>query len=247
MSEPDGNLRDRIVRLLTERPAVDWRLFPENNLSRQSIQNTLVNRPAVDWQMIPVPPPPPSDNAAAAPLGPQIRLRDAPPGARPQMRFPRPVADDSQGLGFAPGMRRRRQPPPPPPPPPVQEAVSEPMMTILNFDGARQESDMALAARFHGYMPEQKQQMPARQVPRERLLHPLLQRLPNIETQIETYPTRDLEQVDKENTTECSICYEPWQSAQKVRTLPCLHYFHVACIDRWLRQNMSCPQCRHRL
>ena len=28
------------------------------------------------------------------------------------------------------------------------------------------------------------------------------------------------------------------------RRLPCMHLFHVACVDQWLVQNKKCPICR---
>jgi len=45
----------------------------------------------------------------------------------------------------------------------------------------------------------------------------------------------------------CSICMEDYIIEYTVRTLPCKHYFHVNCIDPWLRRNASCPDCRHKL
>jgi len=45
----------------------------------------------------------------------------------------------------------------------------------------------------------------------------------------------------------CSICMDDYIIAYTVRTLPCKHYFHVECIDPWLRRNASCPDCRHKL
>ena len=44
---------------------------------------------------------------------------------------------------------------------------------------------------------------------------------------------------------ECAVCLEPWMVGDEVRTLPCLHRLHTACIDPWLRQNATCPVCKY--
>ncbi|PWA97208.1 Zinc finger, RING/FYVE/PHD-type [Artemisia annua] len=46
-------------------------------------------------------------------------------------------------------------------------------------------------------------------------------------------------------TTECSICLGEFVDGEKVRVLPeCSHEFHVKCIDKWLKEHTSCPNCR---
>ena len=47
-----------------------------------------------------------------------------------------------------------------------------------------------------------------------------------------------------ENWTQCPICLDDFEAGNEVRTLPCTHTFHVACIDAWLRLNVKCPHCR---
>ncbi|CAA7392743.1 unnamed protein product [Spirodela intermedia] len=44
----------------------------------------------------------------------------------------------------------------------------------------------------------------------------------------------------------CSVCLEQVYAGELVRILPCLHQFHVACIDPWLRQQGTCPVCKYR-
>jgi hypothetical protein len=34
------------------------------------------------------------------------------------------------------------------------------------------------------------------------------------------------------------------QSGDQLRVLPCWHNFHVACIDKWLEINRTCPTCK---
>ena len=42
----------------------------------------------------------------------------------------------------------------------------------------------------------------------------------------------------------CSICLEECSSTLQQRILPCMHKFHVACIERWLDTQTTCPECR---
>lgn len=42
----------------------------------------------------------------------------------------------------------------------------------------------------------------------------------------------------------CSICLDKLNPNVTVRRLPCLHIFHIKCIDKWLKQNKKCPICR---
>jgi len=39
----------------------------------------------------------------------------------------------------------------------------------------------------------------------------------------------------------CAICTEVISAGQQVRTLPCSHLFHFACIDNWLGRVPRCP------
>ena len=39
----------------------------------------------------------------------------------------------------------------------------------------------------------------------------------------------------------CAVCYEDMACGDLVRRLPCLHYFHMACIDKWLHVKATCP------
>lgn len=47
------------------------------------------------------------------------------------------------------------------------------------------------------------------------------------------------------DTTECPICTAEWANNEELRKLNmCGHYFHRACIDRWLEDHVNCPLCR---
>eukprot|EP00927_Polykrikos_kofoidii_P066007 TRINITY_DN61685_c0_g1_i1.p1 TRINITY_DN61685_c0_g1~~TRINITY_DN61685_c0_g1_i1.p1 ORF type:complete len:414 (-),score=65.30 TRINITY_DN61685_c0_g1_i1:44-1285(-) len=47
--------------------------------------------------------------------------------------------------------------------------------------------------------------------------------------------------------TDCAVCCDDYHPGDEIRTLPCLHMFHAACIDDWLLSDMpgarSCPVC----
>ncbi|KAJ5919365.1 hypothetical protein N7466_010308 [Penicillium verhagenii] len=47
--------------------------------------------------------------------------------------------------------------------------------------------------------------------------------------------------------TDCAICRENVAANSDVIVLPCEHWFCVRCITTWLRDNNSCPMCRHTL
>jgi hypothetical protein len=51
--------------------------------------------------------------------------------------------------------------------------------------------------------------------------------------------------IDKELNDECNICLEKYEINQNIITLPCKHYYHDNCINKWLEEyNYKCPKCR---
>jgi hypothetical protein len=47
------------------------------------------------------------------------------------------------------------------------------------------------------------------------------------------------------NTESCTVCLTEFCEGDKVRRLPCMHFFHVHCIDAWFKaRKVSCPMCR---
>lgn len=44
---------------------------------------------------------------------------------------------------------------------------------------------------------------------------------------------------------KCTICMEEFTTGDVLRCLPCLHSYHVPCIDKWLSLSQSCPVCKH--
>lgn len=50
-----------------------------------------------------------------------------------------------------------------------------------------------------------------------------------------------------QNEPQCSICYSDMKNTDIIRILQCKHYFHVMCIDEWLRNHNTCPLCRNNI
>lgn len=44
----------------------------------------------------------------------------------------------------------------------------------------------------------------------------------------------------------CPICLCEYKDMEMLRMLPeCKHYFHLFCVDAWLKLSASCPVCRN--
>ena len=48
----------------------------------------------------------------------------------------------------------------------------------------------------------------------------------------------------EDTTDKCTICLSDFEEGEDVRRLPCMHLFHVECVDQWLKTNKCCPICR---
>ncbi|KAL2516909.1 RING/U-box superfamily protein [Abeliophyllum distichum] len=42
----------------------------------------------------------------------------------------------------------------------------------------------------------------------------------------------------------CCICLARYVNNDELRELPCSHFFHKECVDKWLKINSSCPLCK---
>jgi hypothetical protein len=49
----------------------------------------------------------------------------------------------------------------------------------------------------------------------------------------------------KQAGAECAVCLADFRDGERLRVLPpCLHAFHIDCIDAWLQSAATCPLCR---
>ncbi|XP_041356123.1 uncharacterized protein LOC121373517 [Gigantopelta aegis] len=49
---------------------------------------------------------------------------------------------------------------------------------------------------------------------------------------------------DPYHMEKCTICLCEFEDGEDVRRLPCMHLFHIECVDQWLSTNKKCPICR---
>ncbi|XP_021748125.1 RING-H2 finger protein ATL67-like [Chenopodium quinoa] len=67
---------------------------------------------------------------------------------------------------------------------------------------------------------------------------------------INSYPKfqfykKNLESSNGDNLM-CSICLCDYKEGEMLRMMPdCNHFFHLCCLDAWLKLNGSCPVCRN--
>ncbi|ROL43946.1 RING finger protein 44 [Anabarilius grahami] len=62
--------------------------------------------------------------------------------------------------------------------------------------------------------------------------------------EIERLPIKTYDPTHSAGKTDCQICFSEYKGGERLRMLPCLHDYHVKCIDRWLKENATCPICR---
>eukprot|EP00968_Pinguiococcus_pyrenoidosus_P009298 scaffold731_cov261-Pinguiococcus_pyrenoidosus.AAC.44 len=55
--------------------------------------------------------------------------------------------------------------------------------------------------------------------------------------------TKELSEPPTYNNSRCVVCQCDFEDKEKVRILPCSHFFHVDCVDEWLRRKDTCPCC----
>ncbi|CAN6210412.1 unnamed protein product [Urochloa humidicola] len=57
-------------------------------------------------------------------------------------------------------------------------------------------------------------------------------------------PGTKKERVVSAEDAVCCICLTKYGDDDELRELPCTHFFHVHCVDKWLKINAVCPLCK---
>lgn len=55
---------------------------------------------------------------------------------------------------------------------------------------------------------------------------------------------KNLSSIDKLQNKNCPICFDDYTNISRMYKTPCKHYFHQACIDKWIVYHQNCPICR---
>jgi len=42
----------------------------------------------------------------------------------------------------------------------------------------------------------------------------------------------------------CAICLSDYEADEDIKTIPCMHFYHQACIDEWMARSCVCPICK---
>nr|XP_028573207.1 RING finger protein 11-like [Podarcis muralis] len=128
------------------------------------------------------------------------------------------LLNDSTGDGASLGPGDPSPPPIPVPPPPYQEHAPIPVYHPTPSQ-----------ARLATQLTEEEQIRIAQRIG-------LIQHLPKGIFDPGTEPS-------EKKIKECVICMLDFVYGDPIRFLPCLHIYHVHCIDDWLMRSFTCPSC----
>jgi hypothetical protein len=56
-------------------------------------------------------------------------------------------------------------------------------------------------------------------------------------------PVKTFEYYNSHYNITCTVCLNDFEENEEVKQLPCKHYFHTECIEKWLQQKDACPLC----
>lgn len=58
-------------------------------------------------------------------------------------------------------------------------------------------------------------------------------------------PGTEKERVVSGEDAACCICLGKYKDGVDLKELQCTHFFHVECVEKWLKINATCPLCKH--
>ena len=61
---------------------------------------------------------------------------------------------------------------------------------------------------------------------------------------IPAFIVKDKNKSKENNNKFCPICLGEFKIGEKESSLPCLHFFHSNCIEKWLQRSKFCPVCK---
>lgn len=79
------------------------------------------------------------------------------------------------------------------------------------------------------------------QVKEKRVPASIISSLPSV---VYTEGMFNSEDKKEDDNNKCSVCLCEYETGEELKGLPCTHYFHDVCIEKWLGMNESCPICR---
>jgi hypothetical protein len=50
-----------------------------------------------------------------------------------------------------------------------------------------------------------------------------------------------------EDKKMCAICLADYEVDEDIKTIPCMHFYHQACIDEWMSRSCVCPICKSKI
>ncbi|XP_039258894.1 RING finger protein 11-like isoform X1 [Styela clava] len=121
---------------------------------------------------------------------------------------------------------------------PSTSADNAPFSSLSNSNGSRNAESRESNMPVYHLTPNQRRS--ANQLSEEEQVKiaqriGLIQHLPR--------STWDNSQVENKKVRECCICMIDFEDEEPIRYLPCMHYYHVNCIDDWLMRSFTCPTC----
>ncbi|KAE8809555.1 RING-H2 finger protein ATL5K [Hordeum vulgare] len=112
------------------------------------------------------------------------------------------------------------------------------VLTRCGFASWRRDHDDVVATQHHHHIVYSAEPAPSRG-----LEEAAIRRIPTL--RYRKPPVPPCKAPEAQVAGECAVCLSEFQEGERLRLLPpCLHLFHIDCIDAWLYATANCPLCR---